>query len=60
MPSAFSSDVYDFLSPVSTPPKRVISLVPSITESLFDLDLGDRVIAVTNYCVHPHSHLPVF
>ena len=35
------------------PPRRVISLVPSVTESLFDLALGDRVIAVTDYCVRP-------
>lgn len=34
-------------------PQRVVSLVPSLTESLFDLDLGDRLIAVTDYCVRP-------
>jgi ABC-type Fe3+-hydroxamate transport system substrate-binding protein len=39
--------------PVDYPPQRVVSLVPSLTETLFDLDLGDRVIAVTEYCVHP-------
>lgn len=38
---------------MSEPPQRVISLVPSITESLFDLGVGDRLIAVTDYCVHP-------
>lgn len=32
---------------------RIVSLVPSITESLFDIDLGDRVIGVTDYCVRP-------
>jgi len=40
-------------SPVDYVPRRVVSLVPSLTESLFDLDLGDRLIAVTNYCVRP-------
>jgi ABC-type Fe3+-hydroxamate transport system substrate-binding protein len=39
--------------PVTEPPQRVVSLVPSITESLFDLNLGARVIAVTDYCIHP-------
>lgn len=39
--------------PVTTPPKRVVSLVPSITESLFDLDLGDRVVGITDYCIYP-------
>jgi ABC-type Fe3+-hydroxamate transport system substrate-binding protein len=34
-------------------PRRVVSLVPSITESLFDLGCGDRLVAVTDYCVYP-------
>lgn len=40
-------------APVSRPPRRVVSLVPSVTESLFDLSLGDRLIAITDYCVYP-------
>ncbi len=39
----------------------IISLVPSITELLFDLGLGGRLIAVTDYCIHPEpetSKLP--
>jgi ABC-type Fe3+-hydroxamate transport system substrate-binding protein len=39
--------------PVEHIPRRVVSLVPSVTESLFDLDLGDRLVAVTDYCVRP-------
>jgi ABC-type Fe3+-hydroxamate transport system substrate-binding protein len=39
--------------PQMEPPQRVVSLVPSVTESLFDLNLGDRLVAVTDYCVHP-------
>jgi ABC-type Fe3+-hydroxamate transport system substrate-binding protein len=35
------------------PPQRIISLVPSQTELLFDLGLGDRVIGITKFCVHP-------
>lgn len=35
------------------PPQRVVSLVPSITESLFDLGLGSTVVGVTDYCLHP-------
>lgn len=34
-------------------PRRVVSLVPSVTESLFALGAGDHLIAVTDYCVHP-------
>jgi ABC-type Fe3+-hydroxamate transport system substrate-binding protein len=35
------------------PPKRIISLVPSQTELLFDLGLDDEIIGVTKFCVHP-------
>ena len=34
-------------------PRRIVSLVPSLTESLFALGLGDRVVGVTDWCVHP-------
>jgi iron complex transport system substrate-binding protein len=34
-------------------PKRIISLAPSITETLFALGFGDRVIGVTTYCTYP-------
>lgn len=38
---------------MESPPRSVVSLVPSITESLFDLNVGDRLIARTDYCIHP-------
>lgn len=44
---------YEMEAPVSAPPRRVVSLVPSITESLFDLNLGSRLVAVTDYCIYP-------
>ena len=34
-------------------PQRIVSLVPSLTEALFALDLGERVVGVTEWCVHP-------
>ncbi len=34
-------------------PERIISLAPSNTEILFALGLGDRVVAVTEYCNYP-------
>lgn len=37
------------------PPKRIISLVPSQTELLSYLNLENRVIGVTKFCVHPAS-----
>jgi ABC-type Fe3+-hydroxamate transport system substrate-binding protein len=47
--------VYEMDAPVSKPPQRVVSLVPSVTESLFDLNLGDRLIAVTDFCIYPEA-----
>ena len=38
---------------ISSPPRRIISLVPSITETLFALGIGERVVGVTEYCTHP-------
>jgi ABC-type Fe3+-hydroxamate transport system substrate-binding protein len=35
--------------------QRIISLVPSQTELLFDLGLGDRVVGITKFCVHPNE-----
>ena len=34
-------------------PKKIISLVPSQTELLFDLGLDKEVIGITKFCVHP-------
>jgi ABC-type Fe3+-hydroxamate transport system substrate-binding protein len=43
----------------NTPPARVVSFVPSITETLFDLGAGDTVIAITDFCIFPPDlHLP--
>lgn len=34
-------------------PQRIISLAPSITEMLFALELGEKVVGVTSYCNYP-------
>ncbi len=34
-------------------PRRIVSLVPSQTELLFHLQLGDRVQGITKFCIHP-------
>lgn len=36
-----------------TPPARIVSLTPSVTETLFALGAGPRVVAVSTYCDHP-------
>ena len=35
--------------------QRIISLVPSQTELLYDLGLDDEVIGITKFCVHPEK-----
>ena len=34
-------------------PERIVSLAPSVTEILFDLGIGDKVIAVSDFCDYP-------
>jgi ABC-type Fe3+-hydroxamate transport system substrate-binding protein len=36
-------------------PLRIISLVPSITELLFDLGLENRIAGITRFCIHPEK-----
>src|SRR5579863_4514221 len=38
---------------IKIPPERIISLVPSQTELLFDLGLEEQIVGVTRFCVHP-------
>lgn len=36
-------------------PERIVSLAPSITEMLYGLGLGERVVGVTSFCDYPHE-----
>jgi ABC-type Fe3+-hydroxamate transport system substrate-binding protein len=47
------TDVRGVPLPLREPPRRVVSLVPSVTETLFDLGAGDSVVGVTDFCVFP-------
>lgn len=40
---------------INYPPKRIVSLVPSQTELLFDLGLDEEVVGITKFCVHPNE-----
>jgi iron complex transport system substrate-binding protein len=40
-------------APDSATYERMVSLAPSITETLFALGLGDKVVGVTRYCDYP-------
>ncbi len=41
------------VSAAADPPKRIISLAPNMTEVLFALGLGDRIVGVTSFCDYP-------
>jgi len=53
--------MYTFTDPLgrtiilSQAPRRIISLVPSLTELLYSLDLDQEVIGITKFCVRPAS-----
>lgn len=36
-------------------PQRIVSLVPSQTELLYHLGLGERVVGITKFCIHPEE-----
>jgi len=38
---------------VRNPPMRIVPLAPSLTETIYYLGLGDRVVGVTNHCNYP-------
>ncbi|MDH4198264.1 MAG: ABC transporter substrate-binding protein [Candidatus Aminicenantes bacterium] len=39
------------------PPERIVSLAPNITEILFALGLGERLVGVTRFCDYPPEAL---
>lgn len=49
----FEDQINRILELGSYPPQRIVCLVPSITELLFDLDLNEEVCGITKFCVHP-------
>ncbi|MBI4824461.1 MAG: cobalamin-binding protein [Nitrospirae bacterium] len=38
---------------VAQPPNRIVSLAPSVTETLYALGLEDRIVGVTTFCDYP-------
>ena len=40
---------------INFPPKRIVSLVPSQTELLYDLGLSNEVVGQTLFCIHPDN-----
>lgn len=44
---------------LKTVPKRIISLVPSQTEFLYELGLQAEIVGITKFCIHPKSFFKV-
>jgi ABC-type Fe3+-hydroxamate transport system substrate-binding protein len=40
---------------LARPPRRIVSLVPSVTETLCALGLAEALVGVTAYCVEPRD-----
>jgi len=49
------TDQMGYLVQVPQNPTRIISLVPSQTELLFELGLGDKVVGLTKFCTRPEA-----
>ncbi len=44
-------------------PQRIVSLVPSLTEFLVDIGVGERLVGRTKFCIHPEdavARIPTF
>ena len=60
-PAAARGDALGVHHPEAGDGARIVSLVPSITELLFYMGLGERVVGCTSFCVHPRgalAHVP--
>ena len=44
---------------LNTVPKRIISLVPSQTEFLYELGLQSEIIGITKFCIYPKSFFKI-
>jgi len=42
---------YEFV--LGPPPQRIISLAPNLTEILFELGAGDKIVGLTRFCNYP-------
>ncbi|WP_019535285.1 ABC transporter substrate-binding protein [Paenibacillus ginsengihumi] len=42
---------------IAEEPKTIVTLIPSITETAFELGLGEKIVGVSNYCNFPEEAL---
>ena len=55
MAEVYFTDQLDRKIEIPFPPQRIISLVPSQSELLWDLGLKKELIGITKFCVHPNE-----
>jgi len=53
-PGTYTDDIGRAVS-IDEVPQRIVSHVPSITETLFALGLGEKVVGVSDYCDYPEE-----
>lgn len=53
MPPLSITDDLGYTVSLDRRPERMVSLVPSMTETLLHLDIGTRLAGITDYCIHP-------
>ncbi len=53
-PGTYTDDMGRAIS-IEKAPERIVSHVPSITEILFALGLGDRIVGVSDFCDYPEE-----
>ncbi|WP_316821127.1 helical backbone metal receptor [Pedobacter gandavensis] len=54
MQRSFTDQIHRIIT-INFPPKRIISLVPSQTELLFEMGLDAELIGITKFCIHPEA-----
>jgi len=50
-----STDHLDRTVEFAFPPKRIISLAPGLTDTLYSLGLENEIVGRTRYCIHPQE-----
>lgn len=51
----FLNSTFVILASAEQQPNRIVSLAPNMTEILFELVLGDKIVGVTNFCDYPEE-----
>ncbi len=42
---------------ICQPARRIVCLVPSITETFFAFGAGEHIVGITDYCIHPEDQV---